>query len=122
MTPSQRLGLSLAVCLILTAVVFAGIQWWATPEPAPEPPSTRESAEDGPTPERQARIERLQAEIDAQQRALRQARQQRSSATGELDRIRDDLSAVRDRVEQLRERVDSRQQGQDAEAQEDGGA
>jgi septal ring factor EnvC (AmiA/AmiB activator) len=122
MTPSQRLSLSLAGCLIVTAVVFAGIQWWSIPEPAPQPPSTRESAEDGPAPQRQARIERLQAEIDAQQRALREARQARSSATGELDRIRDDLSAVQDRVEELREQVDSRSQGQDAEASEDEGA
>lgn len=116
MTPSQRLSLSLGGCVILATIVFAGIQWWSTPARAPEPPSTRETAEDGPAPEREARIERLQAKIDAQRQALREARRERSSVTGELEHMNDELSSVQDRLDELRREVESGTAGQEAPA------
>lgn len=115
MTPTQRLSLSLAGCLALGAAVFAAVQWWSGPAPPPEPPSAREETGSEQEVERQARIEQLQTEIEAQRRALREARQQRSSATGELERLQDELSAIQGRLEDLRERVDSSgADGQDA--------
>ena len=116
MNAPARLGLSLVLCAGIGALLFAGVQW-ATEEAAPEIPpavpagdaraaSGPEAGESpaGADPER-ARIEKLQAAIDAQRAALRRARQQRGDAASEIDRLTDDLSVIRERIESLQERV-----------------
>lgn len=118
MTPTQRLGVSLAGCLALGAIVFATIQWWSSPAPPSAPEPTAETApgqaDSARKPERQDRIEQLEAEIEAQRQALREARQQRDSVAGETERLRDELSAIQGRLEDLRNQVDSGTDGQGA--------
>lgn len=114
MIPTQRLGLSLAGCLALGAAVFVAIAWWPSPPPPPQTAPAREQPGSERKAERVARIEQLQAEIEAQRQALREARQQRNSVAGEMERLQDELSAIRDRLKDLHQQVESGAEGQDA--------
>lgn len=133
-TEKSKLGLYLAIAVVVVAI-FGGVLWWTTQRssaPEPSPPEEQVAAVPEPTPEPPAeeippdtseeeRIAALMAEIDerVKQRASDMAAELRAQQDKQLEALRQQLEEARRSAELRRQQLEQQRAEQQAREEEE---